>query len=65
MNAVFNIKISKVEKFDYFKNLNLKVVLGDRRITANDFEVKWNESVSLRSKDIEFLNDKNEKKTYW
>ena len=62
LNAVFNIKISKVEKFDYFKNLNLKVVLGDRRITANDFEVKWNESVSLRSKDIEFLNDKNEKK---
>ena len=62
LNAVFNIKINKVEKFDYFKNLNLKVVLGDNRITANDFDVKWNESVSLRSKDIEFVNEKNEKK---
>ncbi|WP_440922633.1 hypothetical protein [Candidatus Pelagibacter sp.] len=62
LNAVFNIKINKVEKFDYFKNLNMKVVLGDSRITANDFDVKWNESVSLRSKDIEFLNEKDEKK---
>ena len=44
------------------ESLNLKVVLGDSRITANDFDVKWNEAVSLRSKDIEFLNDKNEKK---
>ena len=62
INAVFNIKINKVEKFDYFKNLNLKVILGDRKITGNDFDVKWNESVSLRSKDIEFINEKNEKK---
>tara|TARA_B100001057_G_scaffold469085_1_gene529045 strand:+ start:2072 stop:3655 length:1584 start_codon:yes stop_codon:yes gene_type:complete len=62
LNAVFNIKINKVEKFEYFKNLNLKVVLGDSRITANDFDVKWNDAVSLRSKDIEFLNEKNEKK---
>ena len=62
LNAVFNINIKKIEKFEYFKSLNLKVVLGDSRITANDFDVKWNEAVSLRSKDIEFLNDKNEKK---
>ena len=62
LNAVFNIKINKVERFEYFKNLNLKIVLGDRRITANDLNVKWNEAVSLISKDIEFLNEKNEKK---
>ncbi len=62
LNAVFNIKIDKVERFEYFKNLNLKIVLGDRRITANDLNVKWNEAVSLISKDIEFLNEKNEKK---
>jgi len=62
LNAVFNVNINKIEKFEYFKNLNLKVVLGDERITANDFNVKWNEAVSLRSKDIEFLNEKNEKK---
>ena len=51
-----------MEKFEYFKNLKLKIVLGDTRITAKDFDVNWNESVSLRSKDIEFLNEKNEKK---
>ena len=42
--------------------MNLKIFLGDGRITGNDFDVKWNESVSLRSKDIEFINEKNEKK---
>ena len=62
MNAVFNINIKKIEKFEYFKNLNLKVFFGDERIIVNDFDVKWNEAVSLRSKDIEFLNEKNEKK---
>ena len=62
LNAVFNIKIDKIERFEYFKNLNLKIVLGDERITANDLNVKWNEAVSLISKDIEFLNVKNEKK---
>ena len=62
LNAVFNINIKKIEKFEYFKSLNLKVIFGDGRITANDFDVKWNEAVSLRSKDIEFLNEKNEKK---
>ena len=39
-----------------------KIVLGEKRIIANDFDVNWNESVSLRSQDIEFLNEKNEKK---
>ena len=62
LNAVFNININKIEKFEYFKGLNLRIVLGDGRITANDFDVKWNEAVSLRSKDIEFFNEKDEKK---
>ena len=62
LNAVFNININKIEKFEYFKNLNLRIVLGEKRIIANDFDVNWNESVSLRSQDIEFLNEKNEKK---
>ena len=62
LNAVFNININKIEKFEYFKSLNLKVVLGDGRIIANNFDVKWNEAVLLRSNDIEYLNEKNEKK---
>ena len=62
LNAVFNININKIEKFEYFKDLNLRIVFGDRRIIANNFDVKWNESVSLRSQDIEFLNERNEKK---
>ncbi len=62
LNAVFNININKIEKFEYFKNLNLRIVLGEKRIIANDFDVNWNESVSLTSQDIEFLNEKNEKK---
>ena len=62
LNAVFNININKIEKFEYFKDLNMKIVLGERRIIANGFDVKWNESVSLRSRDIEYLNENNEKK---
>ena len=38
------------------------MVLGDGRIIANNFDVKWNEAVLLRSNDIEYLNEKNEKK---
>ena len=62
LNAVFNININKIEKFEYFKDLNLRIAFGDKRIIANNFDVKWNESVSLRSQDIEFLNERNEKK---
>jgi len=62
LNAVFNVNINKIEKFEYFKDLNLRIAFGDRRIIANNFDVKWNESVSLRSQDIEFLNERNEKK---
>ena len=40
----------------------MRIVLGEKRIIANDFDVNWNESVSIRSQDIEFLNEKNEKK---
>ena len=42
--------------------LNLRIVLGEGRIKASDFDVKWNEAVSLKSKDIEFFNEKDEKK---
>ena len=62
LNAVFNINIKKIEKFEYFKGLNLRIVLGEGRIKASDFDVKWNEAVSLKSKDIEFFNEKDEKK---
>ena len=62
LNAVFKINIKKIEKFEYFKGLNLRIVLGEGKIKASDFDVKWNEAVSLKSKDIEFFNEKDEKK---
>jgi len=62
LNAVFDININKIEKFEYFKDFNSRIAFGDGRIKVNNFYLKWNKSVTLRSEDIEFLNERNEKK---
>ena len=40
----------------------MRIAFGDERIKVNNFDLKWNKSITLRSEDIEFLNEKNEKK---
>ena len=43
-------------------NFILEIQLSDGRIFMSNFDVDWNESLSIRSQDIEFINDKNGKK---
>ena len=62
LNAVFNINIDKIDKFEYLTNFVLKIQLDNGRIFMNNFDAKWNESVLIKSNEIEFLNDQDGKK---
>ena len=62
LNAVFNINISKIDKFEYLTNFILSIQLDDGRIFMNNFDAEWNESVLIKSNEIEFLNDQDGKK---
>ena len=62
LNAVFNINISKIDKFEYLTNFILSIQLDDGRIFMNNFDAEWNESVLIKSNEIEFLNDEDGKK---
>ncbi len=62
LNASINIKIDKIDKFEYLKNFISKIHLGDGRILMKNFNTQWNESVLIRSNEIEFLNDTDGKK---
>ena len=62
LNAVFNINIDKIDKFEYLTNFILSIQLDDGRIFMNNFDAKWNESVLIKSNEIEFLNDQDGKK---
>jgi len=62
LNAVFNINIDKIDKFEYLTNFILRIQLDDGRIFMNNFDAKWNEAVLIKSNEIEFLNDQDGKK---
>ena len=62
LNAIVNIYISKIDKFEYLKDFFLEIQLADGRIFMSNFDADWNESISIKSSDIEFLNDKDGKK---
>ena len=62
LNAMINIHIDKIDKFEYLTNFILEIQLSDGRIFMSNFDVDWNESLAIRSQDIEFINDKNGKK---
>ena len=59
LNALININVNK---FEYLKNFFLQVLLDDGKIISNNFDARWNEAVSIRSNDIEFINDQSGKK---
>ena len=62
LNASINIKIDKIDKFEYLKNFISRIHLGDGRILIKDFNTQWNDSVLIKSNEIEFLNDTEGKK---
>jgi len=62
LNASINVKINKIDKFEYLKDFITKVHLGDGKILIKNFNTQWNDSVLIKSNDIEFLNDIDGKK---
>ena len=62
LNASINIKIDKIDKFEYLQDFVSKIHLGDGRILMKSFNTQWNNSVLIKSNEIEFLNDIDGKK---
>ena len=62
LNAIINIHINKIDKFEYLTDFILEIQLADGKIFMSNFDVDWNESLSIKSNDIEFINDENGKK---
>ena len=62
LNAIINIHIDQIDKFEYLTDFILEIQLADGRIFMSNFDVDWNEALSIRSDDIEFINDENGKK---
>ncbi len=62
LNAIFNIKIDKIDKFEFLNDFLFKIQLDNGRIFITNFDANWNDSIFIRSNDIEFINDENGKK---
>ena len=62
LNASINIKIDKIDKFEYLQDFFSKIHLGDGRILIKNFNTQWNDSVLINSNEIEFLNGIDGKK---
>ena len=62
LNASINLKIDKIDKFEYLQDFISKIQLVDGRIFMKNFNTQWNEAVFIRSNEIEFLNDMDGKK---
>ena len=62
LSSIINIKVNKIDKFEYLTDLILEIQLDNGKILMSNFDAKWNKSVSIKSNDIEFANDKSGKK---
>ena len=62
LSASINIDVDKIDKFEYLTDLILEIQLDNGKIFMNNFDVNWNQAVSIKSNDIEFTNDENGKK---
>ena len=61
LSANINIFVKKIDKFEYLEDLTFKLEFDDGRIFINDFDTKWNKSVSINSNDVEFINNEDGK----
>ena len=62
LSSIINVKVNKIDKFEYLTDLVLEIQLNNGKILMSNFYAKWNKSVLIKSDDIEFANNKNEKK---
>ena len=62
LSANINIDVDKIDKFEYLTDFILEIQFDNGKIFMSNFDVKWNQAVSIKSNDIEFTNDENGKK---
>ena len=62
LSANININVDKIDKFEYLTDFILEIQFDNGKIFMNNFDVEWNQAVSIKSNDIEFTNDENGKK---
>ena len=62
LSANINIDVDKIDKFEYLTDFLLEIQFDNGKIFMSNFDVKWNQAVSIKSNDIEFANDKDGKK---
>ena len=62
LSAIIKIFIKKIDKFEHLEDYAFKLEFDDGRIFINDFDTKWNNSVSINSNDIEFINNEDGKR---
>ena len=62
LSANINISVNKIDKFEYLTDFILEIQLDNGKIFMTNFDVEWNQAVSIKSNDIEFTNDENGKK---
>ena len=62
LSAIININVNKIDKFEYLTDFILEIQFDNGKIFMNNFDVEWNQAVSIKSNDIEFTNDENGKK---
>ncbi len=62
LSAIIKIDVDKIDKFEYLTDFILEIQFDNGRIFMSNFDVEWNQAVSIKSKDIEFANDKDGKK---
>ena len=62
LNASINVRVNKIDKFEYLQDFVSRIHLDDGRILIKNFNAEWNNSVLIESNEIEFLNDIDGKK---
>tara|TARA_A100001015_G_scaffold184597_1_gene205392 strand:+ start:1618 stop:3183 length:1566 start_codon:yes stop_codon:yes gene_type:complete len=62
LSANINISVDKIDKFEYLTDFILEIQFDNGKIFMSNFDVNWNQAVSIKSNDIEFTNDENGKK---
>ena len=62
LSAFIKIDVDKIDKFEYLTDFILEIQFDNGKIFMSNFDVKWNQAVTIKSNDIEFANDNDGKK---
>ena len=59
INADLDININEIKNFKYLENIKIKTIFEEGNIHLKDINTNWNNSVMVKIKDTQLLNDFN------